>query len=87
MAERKSRVNSLAIFQPSFLPLMVKVSEWQSWISKCQKTLAEASRLLSDDDLDTLISANHAEEGSFLSGRQIAAQRSFDLAINQAQYS
>ena len=50
-------------------------------------TFAEASRLLSDEDLDALISLSQAEEGSFLSSRQIAAQRSFDLAINQMRYS
>jgi hypothetical protein len=52
-----------------------------------ENTLAEASRLLSNEDLDALISVSQAEEGSFLSGRQIAAQRSFDLAINQVRYS
>jgi hypothetical protein len=50
-----------------------------------ENTLAEASRLLSDEDLDALISVSQAEEGSFLSGRQIVAQRSFDLAINQVR--
>ena len=75
----RSLQNRVLLLERSFLPPQVDT---------CvdDKTLAEASRLLSDQDLETLIDASEGEaQGREPSSRHLAAQRAFARAIGQVQ--
>ena len=69
----------IEILERSLLPIQ--------YLSADDMPIADLMRLLSDDDLDILISANDArKEGLPLSGRQLGVQRAFARVVAQSRF-
>ena len=70
----------IEVLERAFLPIQ--------YLPADDMPIAELMRLLSDEDLDTLIAANEAQkEGLPLNGRQMAAQRAFARVVAQCRFA